>query len=157
MKMRDTGHFHYFLYFLFPPPSPFASVYKLLYCFWFFRAVTFIVVYFWLCWVSVAVWASSSCSKWGLLSSCGAWASPCSGVSDRGAWALGHSGFSSWGMWAQLWFLGSRAQAQFLWHMRLLGLQHVGSFQIGDRTHVSCIGRWTLYHWATREALGSYL
>ena len=28
-----------------------------------------------------------------------------------------------------------------------------GSFQIRDQTHVSCIGLWILYHWATMEAL----
>ena len=28
-----------------------------------------------------------------------------------------------------------------------------GSSWPRDRTHVSCIGRWILYHWATREAL----
>ena len=27
-----------------------------------------------------------------------------------------------------------------------------GSFWLRDRTHGSCIGRWVLYHWATREA-----
>ena len=27
-----------------------------------------------------------------------------------------------------------------------------GSSQPRDQTHVSCIGRWVLYHWATREA-----
>ena len=27
-----------------------------------------------------------------------------------------------------------------------------GSSQPRDRTHISCIGRWILYHWATREA-----
>ena len=27
-----------------------------------------------------------------------------------------------------------------------------GSSQFGDRTHASCIGRWTLYHWVTQEA-----
>ena len=27
------------------------------------------------------------------------------------------------------------------------------SFQPKDRTFISCIGRWLLYHWATREAL----
>ena len=26
-----------------------------------------------------------------------------------------------------------------------------GSFWIRDWTHVSCIGRWIIYHWATRE------
>ena len=28
-----------------------------------------------------------------------------------------------------------------------------GSSWLGDRTHVSCIGRWILYHWVPREAL----
>ena len=28
-----------------------------------------------------------------------------------------------------------------------------GSFWPRDRTHVSCIGRWVLYHWAPREVL----
>ena len=28
-----------------------------------------------------------------------------------------------------------------------------GSSQIRDRTHISCIGRWILYHWATRETM----
>ena len=28
-----------------------------------------------------------------------------------------------------------------------------GSSQPRDQTHISCIGRWVLYHWATREAL----
>ena len=30
---------------------------------------------------------------------------------------------------------------------------HVGSSRIRDGTHVSCIGRWVFYHWATREAI----
>jgi len=34
----------------------------------------------------------------------------------------------------------------------LVASQPVGSSCIRDQTHVSCIGRWTLYHWATREA-----
>ena len=34
----------------------------------------------------------------------------------------------------------------------LVALQHVGSSQTRDRTHVSCIGSWILYHRATREA-----
>ena len=59
--------------------------------------------------------------------------------------ALGCTGFSSCSRWAQyLWFPGSRAQ-------------HVGSSQIRERTCVSCIGRWILYHWATREALAVFL
>ena len=34
----------------------------------------------------------------------------------------------------------------------LAALQHAGSSWIRDRTCVSCIGKWILYHWATREA-----
>ena len=34
----------------------------------------------------------------------------------------------------------------------LVALQHMGSFQIRDRTRVSCIDRQILYHWAAREA-----
>ena len=36
--------------------------------------------------------------------------------------------------------------------MGLVAPWHVGSFQIRDRTRVSCVGRQILYHWATREA-----
>ena len=55
-------------------------------------------LYFWLCWIFVAVQAFSSCGKWGLLSSCCARVSHCGGFSC-GAWALGH-GLSSCGTWA---------------------------------------------------------
>ena len=37
--------------------------------------------------------------------------------------------------------------------MGLAAVQYVGSSQTRDQTHVFCIGRWVLYHWATREAL----
>ena len=36
--------------------------------------------------------------------------------------------------------------------MDLVALWRVGSFHIGDRTHVSCIGRQILIHWATGVA-----
>ena len=56
--------------------------------------------------------AFSNWGEQGLLSSCGSWASHSGGFSCK-AWALGHGGFSSCGTWAQqLWFPGSRAQAQ---------------------------------------------
>ena len=62
------------------------------------------------------------------------------------------TGFSSCGSWAQqLWLKGSRAQAQQLWRMGLVVPQHVGSSQIGDRTHVPCIGKWVINHCTTRE------
>ena len=30
--------------------------------------------------------------------------------------------------------------------------RYVGSSWTRDRTHISCIGRWILYHWTTKEA-----
>ena len=33
--------------------------------------------------------------------------------------------------------------------------RHMGSSQTRDQTCVSCIGKWILYYWATREALSS--
>ena len=57
--------------------------------------------YFWLCWISVAACGLSSCSKQGLLSSCGVLASHCRGFSYRGAWALEHR-LNSHGTLAQL-------------------------------------------------------
>ena len=45
--------------------------------------------------IAVRVWAFSSCSQWGLLSSCGVSASPCGGFLCWGAQILGHVGFSS--------------------------------------------------------------
>ena len=76
----------------------------------------------------------------GQLSRCDVQASHSSDFSCCWAWALGTQVFS-----------GSRAQAQYLWHMGLVAPRHVGS-QIRGRIHVSCIGRWILYHWVTREA-----
>ena len=57
------------------------------------------------------------------------------------------TGFSSCGTWAQqLWLTDSRAQAQQLWHMRLVAPQHVGSSRTRARTCVPCIGRQILNH-----------
>ena len=84
---------------------------------------------------------------------CGAQTSHCNSFSCCGAQAPGHECFSSCSMWAQkLWFPGSRLQAQQLWCTGLVALWHVESSQIRDWTCVSCIGRWVLYHWATKEA-----
>ena len=41
--------------------------------------------------------------------------------------------------------------------MGLVPSLHVGSSQTRDQTHVSCIGWRILHHWATREALPSFL
>ena len=83
------------------------------------------------------------------------------GYSNWGVLAFHFHGFSC--SWAQA--LGlvdlSSCGSQALEHRRsscdakcLVAPWHVGSSQIRtrDRTGVSCIGRWMLYHWATREA-----
>ena len=91
----------------------------------------------------------------GLLSSCGAWASHCGGFSCCRTWASGQVGFSNWDTWARyLGLPGSRAQARQLWCMGLVAPQHVGFSRIRDWTHVFCISRWILYHWAIRETWG---
>ena len=60
--------------------------------------------------------------------------------------------FSSCGTRAQQsWLVGSRAQAQQLWHMGLVALWHVGSSWTRVRTRVPCIGRRILNHCATRK------
>ena len=84
----------------------------------------------------------------GLLSSC--W---CAGFSLWWflLWSLGsrHAG-SEVVTWAQLLqLLGSRAQAQYLWHMGFIAL--VRSSWTRDRTHIFHIGMWSLNHWITRK------
>ena len=49
------------------------------------------------------------------------------------------------------------AQAQQLWLTGPVAPRHVGSSQTRARTRVPCIGRPTLNHYATREALISFL
>ena len=57
------------------------------------------------------------------------------------------------GTWAQSsWLPGARVQAQKLWCTGLVAPQRVGSSWATNQTHVSCIGRQILYHWATKEA-----
>ena len=46
----------------------------------------------------------------------------------------------------QLQLPGSRAQAQYFWHTGLVAPRPVGSSQIRDQTHVSCISKRILYH-----------
>ena len=93
---------------------------------------------------------SSGCSEWGLLSRCRAWASHWGGFSCCGAQAAGLQA-------SVLWPPGSGAQTQQLWCLGLAVLWHVGSSWTRDWTHVTCIGRQILYHWATREALSRLL
>ena len=59
-----------------------------------------------------------------------------------------------WARRLQWWHrLGSRAQAQELWHVVSVAPRHVGSSQTRDQTRVPCIGRQILNHWTTREVL----
>ena len=100
----------------------------------------------------------SSCGKQRLLSSCSARASHCSGFSCFGAQALECAGFGSHGSWALEHRLSSCGTC-------LVATRHMGSSRImeikpieiklhhADQTHVSCIGRQILYHWATRRWL----
>ena len=62
------------------------------------------------------------------------------------------TGFSNCGSQAQqFWLVGSRAQAQQLWHTGLVASQHVGSSQTRARTRVPCTGRRIHNHCANRE------
>ena len=47
----------------------------------------------------------------------------------------------SWHEAQQLWLPDSRAQAQQLWYVMLVAPWHLGSSQLRDQNHVSCIGR----------------
>ena len=112
------------------------------------KSILFILWFIFGCVGSLSLFSSRD--KQGLLSGCGAWVSPYSSVSCCKAGALGGMGSCSCCKWAQHCpVLCPRAQAQV---MVLSCLQPARSSCIRDQTHVSCIGRWTLHHWATREA-----
>ena len=84
-------------------------------------------------------WAFSSCTEWGLLSSCGTRASLCVGFSLRST----GSRYASVVM----------AVGSAVWCVGLVALWHVGSSQTRDWCHVPCIAKWILNHWTTMEAL----
>ena len=87
-----------------------------------------------------------------LLSSCGVQASHCGGFSCRGARALVCGLQKPQHLGSVLRLPGSRAPAQELRWTGLVTPQHVGSSRTRGQTCVSYIGRWILYHWASREA-----
>ena len=90
-----------------------------------------------------------SCSEQGLLSSWGARASHCGGFSCCGAQALGPAGLSSWR------HVSSVVEEHGLKSTGSVVVVHrlsVGSSWIRDRTRVSCVGKWILFHWAAWEA-----
>ena len=115
------------------------------FCFCAFKTYLFT---YWLCWVFTTVSAFLQVRRGGLLSSCGVLASHCSGFSCCWAQALGCAGVSSCG--SQLWNTASVVEVQ---PRCFIALWHVGSSQTRNLTHVSCIGRWILYHWVTRKVL----
>ena len=121
--------------------------------FLFFFIFIFFNFSFWLCWVFVAV-----CGLSLVAASRGYSSLQCAGFLLRWLlllWSTGsrHTGFNSCSMRAQqLWLMGSRAQAQQLWHTSLVALRHVGSSRTRARTRVPCMGRWILNHCTTREA-----
>ena len=83
------------------------------------------------------VQAFSSCRKWGLL------------------FTAVHS-FSLWLLLVQssgsrMGFSSCSIRAQWLWHVGLAAPWYVGSSQIRDGTHVPCMDRRILIHYATME------
>ena len=97
----------------------------------------------WLCWVFAVAWISL-CSELGLLSiaECRLLTVVAPPVAERRLYCTAFSSCITWAQ--QFWLPGSREQAQQLWCTGLVALWHVGSSQIRDWTHVSCIGRWIL-------------
>ena len=77
----------------------------------------------------------SSCGEQGLLCSCGVQAGFCL----RWLFLLRRMGSRAC-RFQQLRLSGSRAQAQWLWHMALIALQHVGYSQTRDGT--PCLLHW---------------
>ena len=90
-------------------------------------------IYFWLCWVFVSVRGLSL-----VVASGGHSSLRCAGLSLS---------------WSCCGAQAPDAQAQQLWLTGPVAPQHVGSSQTRARTRVPCIGRQTLNHCATREAL----
>ena len=127
----------------------FILLYSLL-CFFF---LINLFIQFWLCWVFIA-----ACRLSLVEASRGYSSMRCAGFSLRWLllWRSAGSrcaGFSSCGTRArQLWFVGSRAQAQQLWCTGLAAPWHVGSSQTRALTRVPCVGRRIPNHCATREA-----
>ena len=125
-----------------------------MFLFYFIYLFKKIFIYLWLCWVFVAMCRLSPVGgEQGATPCCGAWASHCRGLSLRSTGSR-HAGLSSCGTWAQqLWLVGSRPQAQQLWHTGPVAPWHVGSSWARAPTRVPRIGRQILNHCTTREVL----
>ena len=111
-------------------------------------------LYLWLRWVFVAVPGLSLAVWTGAALPCGLHASQCGGFSCYRAWAPVHLGFGSCGTWVS--GCGSQTLEHRLSKYSTWGSCQVAPSQTRGRTHVSCIGRWILYPWATSEALDHY-
>ena len=104
----------------------------------------FFWINFCLCWILVAAQGLSPVAVSRGYSLCGARASHCSDLlQSTGSRCMGFSSCST--------------QAQYLWCMGLVALQHVESSQTRDWTHVLCIGKQILIHCATWEDLCTFL
>ena len=117
--------------------------------------VIFFLIYFWLCWVFIALLrppAFSSCGEWGATLDCGVWASHWGGFSGE-TQALGRvvvaRRLSSWGSGSVQ--FSSRMQVQQLWHLGSVALSYKESSWTRDWIHVPCIGRWILIPCTTKE------
>lgn len=98
----------------------------------YFFIITYLL-YFWLCWVFIALHGLSPLAVSG------------------GCSSLRWAGFSL--QWLLVWSTASRApELQQLQHTGLAALQHVEYSKTRDQTHVPCIGQWILIHCTTREA-----
>ena len=87
----------------------------------------------------------SSCGEVRLLSSWGVQVSHRHGFSCWGAQASRHVGFSSCSPWPQqLWLIGSKVLAEWLWRTGLLAPRpwHMRSSWTRDQTHIPCTGTW---------------
>ena len=120
-------------------------------------------IYFWLCWVLIALHKLSLVVVSGCYSSSGAQASHCGGFSCFWARALGHADFRTCSTWAQqLQLLGSRTQAQklcCLWEKARVGCSERTDWNKytikGETDHQSRLDAWDkcsgLVHWEDPE------
>ena len=104
----------------------------------FFKNYLFLFIYLWLCWIFVSVRGLSPAAASGGHSS-----SRCAGLSLSRPLSWRSTG-------------SRRAGSVIVAHGSLVALRNVGSSQTRAWTCVPCIGRQTLNHCATREALSTF-
>ena len=134
MRSMSKSPFYVFCFFCTWMSSGFSTIFWKDFLFFF---LIYLFYYFWLCWVFVSVRGLSLVAASGATLHRVAQASHCPGLSCCGAQA-------------------PDAQAQQLWLTGPVAPRHMGSSQTRARTRVPRIGRQTLNHCATREALFFY-